>query len=170
MRLDAGRAVAADPRQKIFRHEFDRTGRVSADSEVAMASENRKVIWTHAHTNDWFSDFGDFVRDSCGWPRCMAHATTYLTCYYITINVIQRLIAENFAVQQKLKDAAVWRSRTCNPFLFSPLLALCLSQNSGARGFHYTAYLATRWCKRHAVNMHRPLANRCVMEPDSHRM
>ena len=98
IRLDAGRAVAADPRQKIFRHEFDRTGAKSADSEVAIASENRLRMVTHAHTNALQRHFDGFPLVRCVRRCGTADTTTYDTCCSVTISAAQARIAENFVV------------------------------------------------------------------------
>ena len=98
IRLDAGRAVAADPRQKIFRHEFDRTGDKSADSEVAIASENRLRMVTHAHTNALQRHFDGFPLVTCDWRWSTADTTTYDTCCAIIVSAVQARIAENFVV------------------------------------------------------------------------
>ena len=124
--------MAADPRQNIFRHEFDRTGHKPADSEAAMASENRLRMDTHAHTKSYIFTFLSLPVHCTFWRWLVAYSTAYVPCDCISDSAMRCVPVENSPYPKCVHSAALIRGD------FVELLAFLrdLSQNSSAHCVH----------------------------------
>lgn len=125
--------MAADPCQNSFRHEFDRTGRKSADLEVAIASENRLKMDTIHDTKLYIFTFQGVPIDCTLRRWLLAYSTACITSDLITGSPMRCEPVENSPYPKCTVSQALIRGD------FVELLAFLrdLSQNSGAHCVHY---------------------------------